>query len=76
MAAPGAGFCEQLKRLGFRRECQMRLYGEEFQIVSDPIVVSENVVFVDAIEKTSDRPRRVRVPSTIINMLRADQKVA
>ena len=54
----------------------MRLYGKEFQIVSDPIVVSENVVFVDAIEKTSDRPRRVRVPSTIINMLRADQKVA
>jgi hypothetical protein len=31
----------------------MKLYGEEFEVVSDPIVVADHLVLVDAIEVKS-----------------------
>lgn len=43
--------CERPKRLGFAKENQMRSYGQEFELRSDPIFVSEDLVFVDAVEK-------------------------
>jgi len=57
---------ERLKRLGFKEENRMRLYGEEFLLRSDPIIVGDNLVFVDAIEKKSQRLRRVGIPLPIL----------
>ena len=45
----------------------MRLYGQEFELLSDPIVMADGLIFVDAIEKKSRQPRRVRIPLTIVN---------
>lgn len=67
---------ERLMRLGFAQESQMRLYGQEFELLSDPIVVGDNVVFVDAIEKKSGQVRRVRIPITIVNMARRERTAA
>jgi len=64
--------CERLKRMGFTREQQMRLYGEQFELVSDPLVVADQVVFVDAIEKGSGQFRRIRIPLTIVNIAIAE----
>jgi len=64
--------CERLKRMGFTREQQMRLYGEQFELVSDPLVVADQVVFVDAIEKRSGQFRRIRIPLTIVNIAIAE----
>lgn len=46
----------------------MRLYGETFELLSDPIVVGDDLVFVDTIERKSGNIRRVRIPLTIVNM--------
>ena len=54
-------------RLGFAQQCQMRLYGQEFELLSDPIVMADGLIFVDAIEKKSRQPRRVRIPLTMVN---------
>ena len=59
---------ERLKRLGFSRENQIRLYGAQFELVGDPVVMSDNVVFVDAVEQKSGQLRRVRIPLNIVRM--------
>jgi hypothetical protein len=38
----------RLKMLGFAKGNQMKLYGQVFELVSEPIVMSDNVVLVDA----------------------------
>jgi len=60
--------CERLKRLGFAQENSVRLYGEEFQLMSDPIIVEHEVIFVDAIERKTQQQRRVRIPLSIVKI--------
>lgn len=57
---------ERIKRLRFARQTQIKLYGAVFEIVSDPIVMSDSLVFVDGIEKKSGMLRRIRVPLPIV----------
>ena len=59
--------CEALKRLGYAQDSQVKLYGEFFDLVSDPVRVGENLVFVDALDRTNQF-RRVRIPRTIVQM--------
>lgn len=54
--------------MGFAQEKRMKLYGEEFELLSDPLIVANDVVFVDAIEKKSRQQRRVRIPLPIVKM--------
>jgi hypothetical protein len=61
----------RLKRLGFTKGNQMKLYGEVFEVVSEPIFMADNVVLVDATERKSGQPRRVRIPLPIVNMASA-----
>lgn len=46
------------------------MYGEVFNLVSDPFSVGEHLVFVDALERKSGRVRRVRIPSAIVERAR------
>jgi hypothetical protein len=46
----------------------MKLYGEEFEILSDPFVIGTDTVFVDAIERKSRVTRRIRIPLPIVKM--------
>ena len=68
--------CERLKRMGYSKDQQIRMYGEEFDLVSDPITISEHLVVIDAIERGSKTLRRVRIPLTILNMVRHELRVA
>jgi len=56
------------QQLGFSRESQIRLYGAQFELVGDPLVVSDDVVFVDAVERKSGESCRVRIPLNIVKM--------
>jgi hypothetical protein len=76
MSAGHAILCAKLKQLGFTQENQMRLYGEEFKFLSDPIVMADGTVFVDAIEKRSRQTRRIRIPLPIVNMAGAQRTAA
>ena len=68
--------CERLKRLGFSEASQMRLYGQEFTLQSGPIIMSEHVIFVDAVEKKSQQLRRVRIPLPVVHMASHERRVA
>ena len=62
--------CETIKHLGYAQNNQVRLYGEVFDLVSDPVSVGDDFVFVDALEQKSGQLRRVRIPPTIVQMAR------
>jgi hypothetical protein len=66
----------RLQRLGFTKGNQMKLYGEVFVVVSEPIFVADNVVLVDATERKSGQARRVRIPLPIVNMASAQLSAA
>lgn len=68
--------CERLKRLGFAQENKMKLYGQEFQLLSDPIVSGKDLVFVEVIEKKSRQQRRLRIPLPILNMVNNERTAA
>ena len=60
--------CEKLKRLGYGQNSQIKLYGDKFDVTSDPVVIAERLVVVDAIEQKTGRPRRIRIPLNILNL--------
>jgi len=66
----------RLTRLGFARGNQMILYGYKFELVSNPIIVHDSLVVVDAIEAKSQRLRRVRLPLPILRMANAERRAA
>jgi hypothetical protein len=76
MSAGHAILCAKLKQLGFTQENQMRLYGEEFKFLSDPIVMGDGAVFVEAIENRSRQTRRIRIPLPIVNMANSQRTAA
>jgi len=71
MTEKQAKLSQRLKLLGFTKGHQMRLYGEVFDLVSEPIFVADNVVLVDATEMKSGKSRVVTLPLPIVNMARA-----
>jgi hypothetical protein len=68
--------CETIKRLGYAQNNQVRLYGKVFDLVSDPVSVGENLVFIDALDRQSGQVRRVRIPPTIVQMARIKRRKA
>jgi hypothetical protein len=68
MTATQIHLCERLKRLGFRRKTRVKLYGSQFELVGDPVVMSDTAVFFDGVEQKSGQLRRVRIPLTIVKM--------
>jgi hypothetical protein len=78
MTAIQVRLCERLKQLGFSRQSRIRLYGSQFELVGDPLVISNDVVFVDAVEQKSGESCRVRIPLNIVRMAteQASQTVA
>jgi len=76
MTKQQAHLCERLQRLGFTAGNQMKLYGEVFDFLSEPIVLTDDVVLVDATEKKSGQARRVRVPLPIIQVAKGSSTAA
>ena len=60
--------CESLKRLGYAKGRQVTLYGRVFDLLSDPISISEKFVFVDGLDRNSGQLRRVTIPRAILLM--------
>jgi hypothetical protein len=62
--------CETIKRMGYAQDNQVRLYGKVFHLMSDPVSVGANFVFVDGLEQKSGQVRRIRIPPMIVQMAR------
>jgi hypothetical protein len=76
MTPQQVALCERLKRLGYEKNKQLRMYGQEFDLISDPITIGEHLYVIDAIERKTKSLRRVRIPLLIINMARQELQVA
>jgi hypothetical protein len=59
---------DRLRSLGFTVGTRMKLYGEEFEVAGEPIIVDEKTVMVDAIKTKSGERKRVRVPLPILKI--------
>ena len=71
MSEKQTNLSRRLKLLGFTKGHQMKLYGEVFDLVSEPIFMADNVVLVDATERRSGQSRLVPLPLLIVNMATA-----
>ena len=58
----------RLKTLGFSQGSQMKLYREKVEMAGEPMVVTDDLVLVDAIDKRSRQLKRVRIPLPILKM--------
>jgi hypothetical protein len=67
--------CEQMKRLGYAQDCRVTLYGEVFDLMSDPFCIGA-CIFVDAWEQRSGRVRRICIPKKILRAAKQDRDAA
>ncbi len=66
-----AELCERLKALGYAHRNRIRMYGEEFDLTSNPIP-DENGFAIEAISRKSGRAKRLRIPLSILQMITKD----
>jgi hypothetical protein len=57
--------CERLIELGYAQERHIRLYGEEFYLLSNPIPDGDGFS-IDGVARRSGSHRRIRVPLSIV----------
>jgi hypothetical protein len=62
---------ERLKAFGYARRNRIRMYGEEFDLSSNPIQ-EDNGFAVEAISRKSGIVRRLRIPLSILQMVTRD----
>ena len=62
--------CAGVKKLGFAAFEHIRLYGEEFELVSDPFPDSEGIA-VRVKTKKDSRHRVVQLPTTVLQTVRS-----
>jgi hypothetical protein len=60
-----AEICENVKKLGYGISQNVRLYGEEFEVVSDPFPEAGGIV-VQARTRKATTVRIVRLPATVL----------
>ena len=72
--ASNAELCERLKALGYADRNRIRIYGEEFDLLSNPIS-DQHGVSIEAKSRKTGNERRLRIPLPILYMIRKDLKV-
>ncbi|HTS57371.1 MAG TPA: hypothetical protein VMH03_07480 [Terriglobales bacterium] len=57
--------CDRLKNIGYAISSRIRMYGEEFEVISNPYPDGEGIS-VEAMSKRENRTRVVRLPLPIL----------
>jgi len=66
---PVSDICAKIKNMGYAASKRVKLYGEEYEIVSDPFLKDE-VIVVEAKTRKDPVVRMVRLPSTVFPSVR------
>ena len=66
---------ESVKRLGYGTNQNIRLYGEEFEVVSDPFLEAGGIA-VSARTKKGGGTRVVQLPATVLQAIRGLPRAA
>lgn len=61
--------CDRVKRLGYGASQRVRLYGEEFEVVSDPFPDAGGIA-VHVKAKTETGTRVVQLPATVLQSVK------
>jgi len=72
MAKP-ANLLEAVQRFGYAKTKKIKLYGKEFELVSDPINRQGDDVFIDAREKRTGQVKQVQVPRNVVEMAKGNK---
>ncbi len=64
-----ADICESVKRLGYGAKQNIRLYGEEFEVISDPFPEAGGIA-VSVKTKKSNHVRVIQLPATVLQSVR------
>lgn len=64
---------ELVQRYGFAKQKKLKLYGKEFELVSDPTIRQEDDVVVEARETGTEEVRQVQVPRNVVEMAKSSR---
>jgi hypothetical protein len=67
--------CAQVKHLGYATSGQIRLYGEEFEVLSDPFPEDDGIA-VRVKTKKNSSIRVLQLPATVLQSARGRRKAA
>jgi hypothetical protein len=62
--------CARVRHLGYAASGRVRLYGEEFEVVSDPFPEADGIA-VHVTTKKDSRIRVLQLPATVLQSVRA-----
>lgn len=60
--------CEELQRLGYAVRCRIRLYGDEFELISNPFPTGSGYA-VEGKSRRSHVVRQVRIPLSLVRTI-------
>ena len=63
--------CNKLQRLGYEKEHDIKLYGEKFHLVSNPIPDGDGFA-IEAMTRESAEVRRMRIPLSLVCTLKKE----
>jgi hypothetical protein len=63
--------CERLRKFGYAQERHIRLYGEEFHLISNPFP-DGNGFAVEGIARSSGQLKRMHIPLSLVQTLKRE----
>ena len=63
--------CKRLKTLGYEERNRMRIYGEEFDLTSNPVPVERGYV-IEAVSCRTGKARKLAIPLSVVHMVTKD----
>ena len=63
-----ADVCAQIKKSGYAPSQKIRIYGEEFELLSDPFP-NEDGIAIQARSRKTSQIRQLQLPATLIHRL-------
>ena len=70
-----AEICANVKRLGYRAKQNIRLYGEEFEVISDPFPEAGGIA-VRVQSKKGNGVRVIQLPATVLQSVKGPLSTA
>jgi hypothetical protein len=69
--------CSQVKELGYAASDRIRLYGEEFEVLSDPFPENDGIaVRVKSLHAKSESVRVLQLPATVLQSVKGRSRAA
>jgi len=68
MTGKQINLCARLKGMGFTKGNQVKLYGDVFELLGEPVAVTDTLVLLYAREQKSGQLRRIRMPLPIVKV--------